>query len=39
MARDPAQFTNTDETKWIKMENDDFILLIKTLLSTAAPNI
>ena len=24
-------FTNTDEIKWIKMENDDFLLLIKTL--------
>ena len=23
-------FTNADETKWIKMENDDFLLLIKT---------
>ena len=24
-------FTNTDEIKWMKMENDDFLLLIKTL--------
>jgi hypothetical protein len=24
-------FTNTDEIKWIKMENDDFLILIKTL--------